>query len=453
MSKVGKVVALSSVCLFAASFGCARITARSLEPFSWEPEGIPFYLPKPYLIVAKNIRYIPTPTVGLTETIPIPNSFDPAGNEVSLIGTVGQTRSIQLKRTITSTSPQQPQGPDKSADDDTSGENSETEQQSAKDESSEEKEPGTGTGGGEGSGTAVTTATTGGGSGHGKQVLSPPQLPLAPTDYVSDGLMPHTFYTYQIVYLPDLTQKYGLTIRDGPGEFRATMNLVNGWMHTGAGPIYMRDSTTAASLFAGGMSTSNVIDSVAGLGLAGASTAAAPGLAPTVAKMLPTLLGTQLQADSEGKPILPTPKGIPNYAELYVYEPYVATVRDEVTKRPRKEMKWRLLGGFEKTAAFKRDYVGVDASQALSNGVKTRISDACMCDPDKKSDAFVNIISEFNKAEGTHVTLVGRLVAIKDAGGATLCEATIDGDLTDQQKNTLQEMLDGDCMTLAQPPD
>src|SRR4051812_26310310 len=61
------------------SGGCThpKITAVNLNNPN-APEGMPYYLPKPYLVVSKNIRYIQTPTVGLTQTAPIPNSFDPA---------------------------------------------------------------------------------------------------------------------------------------------------------------------------------------------------------------------------------------------------------------------------------------------------------------------------------------------------------------------------------------
>jgi len=41
-------------------------------------------------------------------------------------------------------------------------------------------------------------------------------------------LVPQEFYTYNFVFLPDLTQKYGLRIKGGVGEMRATENLVNG---------------------------------------------------------------------------------------------------------------------------------------------------------------------------------------------------------------------------------
>src|SRR6516165_6783634 len=70
--------------------GCQHpsVTAISLNPhycdhkFAFlydpckEPEGIPFYLPKPLLIIGKNFRNIEETKVGLTDSAPIPNFFD-----------------------------------------------------------------------------------------------------------------------------------------------------------------------------------------------------------------------------------------------------------------------------------------------------------------------------------------------------------------------------------------
>jgi hypothetical protein len=61
------------------STGCVhpKITAVSLDPATFgRKTGIPFYLPKPLLIVAKNFRNIEETRVGLTESAPIPNAFD-----------------------------------------------------------------------------------------------------------------------------------------------------------------------------------------------------------------------------------------------------------------------------------------------------------------------------------------------------------------------------------------
>ncbi|MEP3929108.1 hypothetical protein, partial [Rhodopirellula bahusiensis] len=41
-----------------------------------DPPGIPYYLPKPLLVVAKNVRHIDESKVGLTGPAPIPGGFD-----------------------------------------------------------------------------------------------------------------------------------------------------------------------------------------------------------------------------------------------------------------------------------------------------------------------------------------------------------------------------------------
>ena len=77
------------LCLLVGLSGCHHpsITAVSLDhycdhkwAFLYDPckdkEGIPFYLPKPLLIVAKNFRNIEETKVGLTAGAPIPNYFD-----------------------------------------------------------------------------------------------------------------------------------------------------------------------------------------------------------------------------------------------------------------------------------------------------------------------------------------------------------------------------------------
>ena len=75
-------------------------------------------------------------------------------------------------------------------------------------------------------------------------------IAVVPPGPISDGLVPQEFYTYTSSFWPDLTQKYGLRIKGGMGELRATENLVNGWMHTGLGPLYLKDSSTAETLTA-----------------------------------------------------------------------------------------------------------------------------------------------------------------------------------------------------------
>ena len=65
-------------------FGChhnrPQMTAVALSAWNRdEPEGIPFYLPKPLMIVAKNFHYVEEAKVGLTDTVPIPQGFDDQG--------------------------------------------------------------------------------------------------------------------------------------------------------------------------------------------------------------------------------------------------------------------------------------------------------------------------------------------------------------------------------------
>src|SRR5688572_30047798 len=65
--------------VLAISAGChrAEITAVPLSPWnSCEPAGIPYYLPKPLLVIAKNVRHMDSAKVGLTGPAPIPNAFD-----------------------------------------------------------------------------------------------------------------------------------------------------------------------------------------------------------------------------------------------------------------------------------------------------------------------------------------------------------------------------------------
>ena len=77
------MVRISST-LFAAGFllaiaGCCSpsVTAVPLSPGNFcENHGIPFYLPKPLLVISKNFRYIEDAKVGLTDTAPIPGYFD-----------------------------------------------------------------------------------------------------------------------------------------------------------------------------------------------------------------------------------------------------------------------------------------------------------------------------------------------------------------------------------------
>ncbi len=200
------------VLIFGTALGChhPKITAVSLDPCHYGKEcGIPFYLPKPLLIVAKNFRNIEESKVGLTGSAPIPNHYD------------DQSKYADL--------------------------NARTNFQ------------GLSAGDGTGAQTAPNPANTVTASGTAATAQAPTLhsngAPLTPNTAPSDGLSPATFYTYHIVFVPDLSQKYGLKLRGGPGEIRAAMNLVNGWQFTGMGPFYMKDSSTAQNVLAGGIST------------------------------------------------------------------------------------------------------------------------------------------------------------------------------------------------------
>lgn len=400
--------------------GCAstEITAQNLDPNSRERPGIPFYLPKPYLVVAKNVRYVPTPSVGLTEPTPIPDSFDATARELTLTGEVKQGRQLDLERKLSEESKferlehdfreqkleqkferleeekfqksveekfQRTEEDKKSfvetvnrltedknslerrverlenttntnanTNTNTSNTTSNTTNSTAATTTNTTTNANTTTttnaGNAGTSGTVIqaedtATPTTPGRAGSSaepssgprgvainRQVLGVTSQELVPAGQVPDGLTPETFYTYQIVYMPDLTQKYGLKIRHRSGEYRGTMNLVNGWMHTGSGPMYMRDSTKAAQTFAAGAAIGNVIDSLAGLGFATAGPKLPGATVPGIPR-LPGMpgSGTQLQSGTLSAGTIPA------YAELYLFEP-VLKVEKGV-----KSVDWRLV--------------------------------------------------------------------------------------------------------------
>lgn len=291
----------------AALAGChhPEITAVSLAPHICDDrctlfrgchkdqEGIPFYLPKPLLIVAKNFRNIEDSKVGLTDSAPIPNAFDDQGKYADLNARAsfnfdgstpapadggGGTEATPKTKTQT-VDPSKPAPP--AADN-------------------------------------VPPASTASKSGAYTYSQNAPNV--TPHDLPDDGLAPNVFYTYQIVFVPDLTQKYGLKIKGGVGEIRAAMNLVNGWQFTGLGPYYMKDSSTAQDVMAsgiaarlGGQAAQDVLKGVAGLtsgGLKPQSTL--PADSPQVQHLAKTI--QSIRQDSH--PLM----SIPNYAEIRVYE-------------------------------------------------------------------------------------------------------------------------------------
>ena len=274
----------ASGCAPGILWACARpeMTAVSLNRSDGclygKDSGIPFYLPKPLLIVSKNFRNIETPTVGLTNTAPIPTGYDDQSKYADLNA---RTNFNGLSGpSVSGASVADPASP------------------------------------------AVNTGTS---------VASPPVLhstgaPITPGKAPSDGLAPETFFTYQIVYVPDLTKRYGLKIRGGPGEIRAAMNLVNGWQFTGTGPIYLKDSSTAQNILASGISTR----------LGGAAAADVLNASANLAKAFPAggKQGGAIPGDDErvqtlsetlsALPVNMKVQKIADFAEIHVYEPQLA---------------------------------------------------------------------------------------------------------------------------------
>jgi hypothetical protein len=309
--------------LLASAAGCHHpsITAVSLNPPACDdcggpfhhckegPTGIPFYLPKPLLVVAKNFRNIEETKVGLTNSAPIPNGFDDqskyadlnARTNFSFEGSNGTTSESGGKQTAMDS--------------------------------------------------AVAPAN----------FYSPHGAPVSPGEVPSDGLAPNTFYTYHIVFVPDLSQKYGLRVKGGVGEIRAAMNLVNGWQFTGLGPYYMKDSSTAQNILAGGISTrlggqaaSDVIKSIADL---------AGGLQS--GEGLVDAGDPRIQSLSQKIEELPhsfQPMPIPNYAEIHVFEPHLG---------PDGQMEWVEIVNL----SFDRTYLG-KVSKDVTFAPKTQAAPA-----------------------------------------------------------------------------
>lgn len=277
-----------------------HITAVSLDPIHFGKEtGIPFYLPKPLLIISKNFRNIEDAKTGLTDSAPIPVGFDDQAKYADLNA---RTNFQGLNGGASATQADPPAAP--------------------------------------GASTAEKS---------GPHVFSESGAPVTPGNVPSDGLAPDTFFTYHIVFVPDLTQKYGLKIRGGPGEIRAAMNLVNGWQFTGLGPYYMKDSSTAQDILARGISlrlagqaAADVLNGVADL--AGSATQAGTfdAASPKVQKL----------AQSIGE--LPghcRPLTMIDYAEIHVYEASLG---------PDGMMTWQPITEL----SFDRDFIGQRVSEA-----------------------------------------------------------------------------------------
>ncbi|GAA4457414.1 hypothetical protein GCM10023156_34190 [Novipirellula rosea] len=276
-----------------------HITARPASPANrCEAPGIPFYLPKPLLVISKNFYHVEDAKIGLTGSAPIPTSFDNQANyaKLDLTGNFSRSGSSSM------------QGGGATAADNPNGEQFD-------------------------------------GVAH-NPTLHSDEIPSGPDSksLVKDGLGPHMFFTYEIVFVPDLTQKYTLEINGGPGEIRAAMNLVNGWQFTGLGPYYMKDSSTAQNIMAQGAAmnlglggASDVINSVANLkslagsgGPVGASDVAALAEAMDRAQKDEVFDVSQFPMDQWGTKtvfhadgsteIVKVPPTIENYAEISVYE-------------------------------------------------------------------------------------------------------------------------------------
>lgn len=271
------------------------ITARPASPANLgEPCGIPFYLPKPLLVISKNVYHVEEPTIGLTNSAPIPTSFDHQD-------AYGRA-DLNSNAVGSATSPATPAP----------------------------------------SGTPPAEAMASIPYQHSGGAPVAPK----PGDARSDGLGPHMFFTYEIVFVPDLTQKYVLDVEGGAGEIRAAINLVNGWQFTGLGPYYMKDSSTAQNLFARGVQlnlglqgAADVINSIANLQTKAAATGTAS--AAEVAQMAEAIANASTEETFNFEYIDPknwvdeylvtesgeriktgrkVPPAIERYAEVYVYE-------------------------------------------------------------------------------------------------------------------------------------
>ena len=276
-------------------------------------EGIPFYLPKPLLIVAKNFRNIEDAKVGLTDTAPIPNAFDDQGKYADLNArasfnfadpSAGAAPPDTTKSKTQSADPSKPANP---ADNNVQ---------------------------------PVSTATKSGAYTYSQNAPN-----VTPHDVPDDGLAPNTFYTYQIIFVPDMTQKYGLKVNGGVGEIRAAMNLVNGWQFTGLGPYYMKDSSTAQDVMAsgiaarlGGQAVQDVLKGVAGLTgkVQGGGVSAGAPQVQSLSRSIEELRAYGAE-----------PQSIPEYAEIYVYEARLG---------PDGQMEWHQI--VDQKNVFKRHYLG-----------------------------------------------------------------------------------------------
>jgi len=302
--------------------GCQHpsVTAVSLDhycdhkfAFLYDPckdhEGIPFYLPKPLLIVAKNFRNIEDAKTGLTDPVPIPGNFDDQSKYADL-----NSRSAFSGGSDAAPGPTTAASPD------------------------------------------VASVFPGQNIAPGLQTYTySSQAPqVSPRDLVNDNLTPETFYTYQIIFVPDMTQKYGLKVKGGAGELRAAMNLVNGWQFTGIGPFYMKDSSTSQNTLSAGIAANlaargvgDLIKDIASLNPGSTSSTTTPGTPKGQGKLLggdgATAIIQSLQ-DLNLKPMR-----LSKFAEIAVYEAYIT---------PEGTMEWKPIHKQE----YDRDVLGAIAN-------------------------------------------------------------------------------------------
>lgn len=277
------------------------ITAVGLSPANrCDPPGIPYYLPKPLLVVAKNTRHIDESKVGLTAPVPIPAGFD------------NQAAYADIKANVTV--------------------------------------PGTSATPAAAGTTTFNQTLTNDPSDPSRSMVAESMMPAGTID---DGIEPDSFFTYQVIFVPDLTQKYGLQITGGAGEFRAAMNMVNGWMYTGMGPFYLKDSSSAqnamstgiASMYAG-RGAADVLNEIGGLttAIGQLPSSTEGGGFESASEMARAFEAIADAARVEQR----VPATMLNYAEVYIYEP-VLTLDGQSTE-------WRLVAEHH----FDRDYFTSD---------------------------------------------------------------------------------------------
>jgi hypothetical protein len=317
---------VSTLILMGVITGCkhVEVTCYSLSN-PCEPEGIPFYLPKPLLVITKNFRSIEDNGYGQLGAAPIPNSFD------------NQAQYADVKANISSSV-----APSTSSTKSDSGSG-----------------PSTGQSG------ALTTA--GGSAVSGAVAAS-----VVPPGSFKDGVTPDTYFTYHIVLVPDLTQKYAFKIKGGPGEFRAAMNLVNGWMFTGLGPFYLKDSSTAQNILAtggaitlGGRGVADVVNSLRDLSKGAAGTQQKGAFDSQLAGQVNNI---RLMMDEKG--LRPQAFDLKAFAEIYVYEPHLQDG----------QMEWRPIP-LQKNV-FDRQILGIvtktDTTSAQQAGGPTDVTNPAM---------------------------------------------------------------------------